>query len=165
MTWSDGEHLAGLYAALYAELGRSAPTFTNDALAVRGYELGRLFGERVLELRDAGAVGEPSSLITGMLEHATLEDPSGAITLFSVTMLLSPRLLVWLRDLAQGPLTPLQQHLLSQGQSFLVSSMHETGRILASQPPLESTQLTLIAQSLLEILVSAGWDEHLGPRT
>lgn len=165
MTWTDGEHLSGLYGALYQELGQRAPTFTNDSLAVRGYELARAFGERVIELRALDVVASPSTLVAAMLEHATLEEPSGAITLFAVTMLLSPRLLVWLRDLAATPLTPGQEVVVATGQSFLVTSMHESGSILASQPPLENEQFSLIAQSLLEMLVAAGWDEHLGPRT
>jgi hypothetical protein len=164
MTWSDGNHLFSIYDALYRSLGESAPTLSNDALVVRTHELSRLFGAQALRLRDTGCVEEPSSAILAMLEHAHLEDPTGALSLFVVTMLLSPRLLVWLRDLNSLALDASQREIVVAGQDLLVTSMHETGAILATQPALTSENLELVVQTLLEMLRTLGWDEHLGPR-
>ena len=164
MTWSDGNHLFSLYDGLYRGLGESAPQFTNDALVVRAHELSRLFGAQALQLRAMGCSEEPSSAILAMLEHAHTEDPTGALSLFVVTMLLSPRLLVWLRDLLTLDCDDGQRMVITAGQELLVTSMHVTGAVLATQPALTSENLELVVQALLEMLRTLGWDEHLGPR-
>ncbi len=164
MNWREGDHLFGLYDALYRGLGRVAPTCTNDALTIRTYELGRLFGAEALALRDVGCVTPPSALILSMIEHASLEDPTGALTLFVVTMLVSPRLLVWLRDLSLVSSEADSSEIIRRGQALLVSSMNETGAILARQPALDSPILEGVVAEILQQFVDAGWDEHLGPR-
>jgi len=164
MTWTEGNHLFGLYDALYRGLGVAAPTCTNDALAVRTYELGRLFGAEALLLREDGYEAPASPLVLSMIEHAALEDPTGALALFVVTMLVSPRLLVWLRDLALVVTDETTVETVRRGQALLVSSMNETGAVLARQPALDSPILESVVAEILQQFVDAGWDEHLGPR-
>ena len=165
MSWSDGPHLFSLYDALYRGLGTAAPSTTNDALTVRMYELGRLFGAEALDLRTHGYEAPPSPLVLSMIEHASLEDSTGALALFVVTMLLSPRLLVWLRDLSLTATDEHQVETIRRGQALLVSSMNETGAILARQPALDSPILEGVVAEILQQFVDAGWDEHLGPRS
>lgn len=160
MTPADQRHLLCLYRAIYAGLGMNAPSFTNDALVVRAHELSRGFGERALALRSGQAEGAADPAVASMIGHAALEDPSGALALFVVTMLLSPRLLIWLHDLAVLD----DDDEVRAGQAFLVSSMNETGAVLATQPPLEGASLEGVVQSYLELLEGLGWSEHLGPR-
>jgi hypothetical protein len=99
-----------------------------------------------------------------MIEHASLEDPTGALALFVVTMLVSPRLLVWLRDLALLVTEEKEVETVRRGQALLVSSMNATGAILARQPALDSPILEGVVAEILQQFVDAGWDEHLGPR-
>jgi hypothetical protein len=160
MTPAERAHLLSLYDALYQGLGEAAPTFTNDALVVRAHELSRLFGAAALPLRSDDEYVEPSAPVLAMLSHASAEDESGALALFVVTMLLSPRLLIWLRDVAEVE----PDELVNAGQELLVTSMHQTGAVLATQPPLEGENLEGVVQSYLEMLDSLGWGEHLGPR-
>ena len=164
MTWAEGNHLFGLYDALYRGLGTAAPACKNDALTVRTYELGRLFGAEALTLREAGCDAPASPLVLSMIEHASLEDPTGALVLFVVTMLISPRLLVWLRDLALLVTEEKEVEAVRRGQALLVSSMNATGAILARQPALDSPILEGVVAEILQQFVDAGWDEHLGPR-
>ena len=79
-------------------------------------------------------------------------------------MLVSPRLLVWLRDLSLVSSEADSSEIIRRGQALLVSSMNETGAILARQPALDSPILEGVVAEILQHFVDAGWDEHLGPR-
>lgn len=164
MTWDDGRHLFGLYDALYATLGSRAGTFSNDAAVIRSYELSRLFGEQALALRAQDCAGPTDAALTGLLAHAADEDPTGVLTLFFVTMVVSPRLLVWLRDLSESELPDEAGVMVRAGQALLVSSMYATGERLAELPLVDTTLLETRVPELLGTLTALGWDEHLGPR-
>jgi len=158
VTSDEQQHLCDLYDALYQGLGVAAPTFTTDALVIRAHELARLFGEQALALRGERP-GTPNAPVLGMLDHAAAYDDSGALALFAVTMLLSPRLLIWLRDLDEVAPDPV----IAAGQHLLVTSMNETGRVLARLAPVMD-DIEGVVQSYLVELDAQGWGEHLGPR-
>ena len=90
-------HVASCVEAIYRSLGESAPTFTHDAYVVCLHEASRTFGALAHELREAPV--EPHRVITEIFARAS-DEPSGALSLYALSMVVGPRLLVTLADLA-----------------------------------------------------------------
>ena len=90
-------HVASCVEAIYRSLGESAPTFTHDAYVVCLHEASRTFGALAHELRESPV--EPHRVITEIFARAS-DEPSGALSLYALSMVVGPRLLVTLADLA-----------------------------------------------------------------
>jgi hypothetical protein len=99
-----GKHLVSCFDAVYLGLGECAPKLSTDAYVVRVHEMARAFGEIALELRAYVGRGEvaPLAVIGEVLDQALEKDPSGAMTLFAMALVVGPRLLVSLRDAREG---------------------------------------------------------------
>ena len=89
-------HVASCVEAIYRSLGESAPTFTHDAYVVCLHEASRTFGALAHELRESPV--EPHRVITEIFARAS-DEPSGALSLYALSMVVGPRLLVTLADL------------------------------------------------------------------
>jgi hypothetical protein len=74
------EHLLSCSTALYEVLGESAPTFSNDAYVIRGYEMSRAFGTLALETRDylGDASPVPFDVLTAVLRASVHGDETRA---------------------------------------------------------------------------------------
>ncbi|MHB8827241.1 MAG: hypothetical protein ACYC5Z_06230 [Acidimicrobiales bacterium] len=90
-------HVASCVEAIYRGLGESAPTFTHDAYVVCLFEVARTFGALAHSLRDAPV--EPHPVIREIFARAS-DEPSGALSLYALSMVVGPRLLVTLADIA-----------------------------------------------------------------
>jgi hypothetical protein len=90
-------HVASCVEALYRGLGESAPGFTHDAYVVCLHEASRTFGTLAQGLREAPVEAHP--VILEIFERAS-DEPSGALSLYALSMVVGPRLLVTLADLA-----------------------------------------------------------------
>ena len=105
-------HVASCVEAIYRALGESAPTFTHDAYVVCLHEASRTFGALAHELRENPV--EPHPVILEIFSRAS-DEPSGALSLYALTMVVGPRLLVTLADLADpdmGEVAEVTRHQL-----------------------------------------------------
>ena len=91
-------HVASCVEAIYRGLGESAPTFTHDAYVVCLFEAARTFGALVHDLRESPV--EPHPVILEIFARAS-DDPSGALSLYALSMVVGPRLLVTVADLGE----------------------------------------------------------------
>ena len=89
-------HVAACVEAIYRALGESAPTFSHDAYVVCLHEASRTFGALAQGLRDEPV--EPHPVIMEIFARAS-DEPSGALSLYALSMVVGPRLLVTLADL------------------------------------------------------------------
>jgi hypothetical protein len=94
------EHLLSCVDAVYRALGESAPRLREDAYVVRVHEMSRAFGAVALQMRQYVGASDvkPLDVILEVLERARDSDPTGAMTLFAMALVVGPRLLVSLRD-------------------------------------------------------------------
>ncbi len=158
-------HVLSCFDALYHVLGESAPRLTNDAYVVCAYEMGRSFGEVALGLREVLETDDvqPLAIIDAVLRHAVLADETGAMTLYAVSMVVGPRVLVTLLD-ARAHMDGDQRALglLDHAAEVCVAQMHRVGEVAKSQPPIEDPSWQAAARDLTITLESAGNTESFG---
>ena len=90
------ELVASCVEAIYQGLGETAPTRTHDAYVVCLYEASRSFGALAQHLRAAPV--DPHPVIAEIFARAS-DEPTGALSLYALSMVVGPRLLVTLADL------------------------------------------------------------------
>ncbi len=159
------EHLSSCYQAIYAVLGDAAPRLESDAFVVRAHEMSRAFGALALEMRgylDDEAPG-PMPVLEGILESSIALDPSGAMTMYAMAMLVGPRLLVSLLDARavvanDGPLLALLNH----GSEVCVSEIRRVGESARDQVPIDDEVWQAAARDLAATLEAAGKAESMG---
>jgi len=158
-----GTHVLSLLDGVYAAMGESAPTFTNDAYVIRSYELARAFGEEALRVRaflDDEETG-PYPLIDNLLRHAAVLDESGAMALFAMAMVIGPRLLISVRDAREVAGDELRG-LLDETAQTIVREIRRIGDVASTQAPIEDESWQLAARDLTNTLESAGAGESFG---
>jgi len=173
--WPAGRHLAAIYDALYSSLGEGAPRATSDAAVVRLHEASRAFGELALELREGGVLPDdggtddggtddvvPDALVASLVTRSLVEDPTGALTLYAVSMLLGPRLLVSLRDYLVEEGDQWRRTVMQHGSDLVVAEIRATGQALAGEPLPDGPAWSLAARALVDALEDAGMAESLG---
>jgi hypothetical protein len=185
--WPAGRHLAAIYDALYSSLGEGAPRATSDAVVVRLHEASRAFGELALELRDGGVLLEsqgsgdvvphevvphdvvphdvvPDDVVAPLITRSLVEDPTGALALYALSMLLGPRLLVSLRDYLAEEDDEWRRTVMQHGSDLVVREIRAAGLALEGEPSPEGPAWSLAARGLADILDEAGMAESLGRR-
>ena len=159
------EHFFSCSNALYEVLGESAPTFDIDAYVIRAHEMSRSFGVLALEFRGhLGDVEPPSfDILTAVLRASTTGDESGALTMFAISMVVGPRLLVSLVD-ARAGMTDDDGllALLNQFSQLCVKEIRMIGDVAKDQSPVEDPAWQEAARDLLRTLDSSGHVESLG---
>jgi hypothetical protein len=159
------EHILACYDTIYIVLGESAPTLTNDAYVVRTYESARAFGALALELREhlAAPTVAPLSVLDGVLRQAVAGDPTGALVLYAMAMVVGPRLLVSLLD-ARNALTgdAALSDLFSDASMICVREIRSIGEVAKDQAPIDDEDWQDLARGLSTTLDSAGNAESLG---
>ena len=170
--WPAGRHLAAIYDALYSSLGEGAPRATADVVVVRLHEASRAFGELALELRDGGVLPDDvaphdevaNALVASLVARSLVEDPTGALTLYALSMLLGPRLLVSLRDYLAEEDDEWRRTVMQHGSDLVVREIWAAGQALGGEPPPEDPAWSLAARGLSDLLDQAGMAESLGRR-
>ena len=159
------EHILACYDTIYIVLGESAPTLTNDAYVVRTYEMGRAYGALALELREhlGEPVAAPNPVLEGVLRRAVAGDPTGALVLYAMAMVVGPRLLVSLLD-ARTALTsdPRLTELFNEASMVCVKEIRATGEVAKGQAPIDDNEWQDLARGLSVTLDSTGNAESLG---
>jgi hypothetical protein len=160
-----GQHLLSCFDAVYVSLGASAPKLSNDTYVVRVHEMSRSFGEIALELRGYVGRGEiaPLAVIGEALDQALAKDPSGAMTLFAMALVVGPRLLVSLRDAREdlGPeseLTTICEH----AAQITVQQLLQIANATQHQEDIDDPHWQEGARSLTQLVESAGNAESFG---
>lgn len=91
--------VASCVEAIYQGLGESAPSFSHDAYVVCLYEASRTFGALANRLRETPVTPHP--VIAEIFARAS-DEPTGALSLYALTMVVGPRLLVTLADVGES---------------------------------------------------------------
>jgi hypothetical protein len=162
--WPAGQHLAEIYDALYSSLGEGAPRASNDTFVVRLHEASRTFGTLALEVR-AGEDVTTDSLVSTLMGNSLAEDPTGALTLYALAMVIGPRLLVTLRDYLEVETDEARRKVLSHGSDLVVREIWAVGATVAAQEPLDDPAWADAARALVDALDGAGMAESLGQRS
>lgn len=158
------EHILACYDTIYIVLGESAPTLTNDAYVVRTYEMARAYGALTLELREH--LGDPDvapvPVLEGVLRRSVTGDPTGALVLYAMAMVVGPRLLVSLLD-ARSALSsdPRLTELFNGASMVCVKEIRATGEVAKDQAPIEDVEWQNLARELSATLDAAGNAESL----
>jgi hypothetical protein len=161
--WPAAQHLAELYDALYSSLGEGAPRASNDAFVVRLHEASRTFGTLALEVRGDDEVTR-DSLVSALIDNSLAEDPTGALTLYALAMVIGPRLLVTLRDYLDVEADEGRRKVLSHGSDLVVREIWAVGATVAAFEPLDDPAWAHAARALVDVLDGAGMAESLGHR-
>ena len=161
--WPAGQHLAEIYDALYASLGEGARRASNDSFVVRLHEASRAFGALALEVRDDHEVSA-DPLVSAMVGNSMAQDPTGALTLYALAMVLGPRLLVSLRDYLDDETNEDRRRILAHGSDLVVREIRAVGETVARCEPLDDPAWADAARSLVDVLDGAGMAESLGQR-
>jgi len=155
-------HLLGGVDTLYATVGEAAPTFTDDATVVWCYEAGRTFGDLTLSLRELS--GESPSqwpVLREVLRSAIENDPSGALTVYALTMVIGPRLLVTWRD-ARERASEDERAWLDEAARRTVSTLQGAGALGLDPAIADEPTWATAARSLRDRLDEAGFGESFG---
>ena len=160
-----GEHLLSCFDAVYLGLGENAPKLSTDAYVVRVHEMSRSFGEIALELRVYVGPGEvsPLAVIGDVLDQAFGKDPSGAMTLFAMALVVGPRLLVSLRDAREnlGPDCELTT-ICERAAQVTVQQLLQIANATQHQEDIDDPGWQEGARSLTKLVDSAGNAESFG---
>ena len=161
--WAAGRHLATLYDALYGSLAEAAMRATHDGFAVRLHESSRTFGALALEVRGDDDV-VVDALVESVISTSLAEDPTGALTLYALAMVLGPRLLVTLRDYLEVEPDDARRAILSHGSDLVVSEIWAVGAAVSREEPREDPAWAGAARAIVDLLDGAGMAESLGQR-
>jgi len=159
------EHLLSCVDAVYRALGESAPRMSEDAYAVAVHEMSRSFGAVALAMRQyVGASDvEPMPVILEVLDRALDADPTGAMTLFAIALVVGPRLLVSLRD-ARASLTgdEAATALLEHAAQVTVAQLLLIARVTQHQENIDDPAWQAAARGLTTTVEKAGNAESFG---
>ena len=171
---ASAAHLAGCFAELYESLGQVSTSLEDDAFVVAVFEFARRCGDlrqEFLALR-AHRAGANASLaqrrltvIGESVAASVAEDPSGALTLYVVTSVLGPRLLISLRDvaaLATGPGEGPLRETCQEAASVLIAHSRYIGEIARVQAPQLAAPWHAAARRLEALVTQAGYGESFG---
>ena len=160
-----GEHLLSCFDAVYLGLGENAPKLSTDAYVVRVHEMSRSFGEIALDLRVYIGPGEvaPLAVIGDVLDQACGKDPSGAMTLFAMALVVGPRLLVSLRDAREnlGPDCELTT-ICERAAQVTVQQLLQIANATQHREDIDDPGWQEGARSLTKLVDSAGNAESFG---
>ncbi|HUX05361.1 MAG TPA: hypothetical protein VMV53_10720 [Acidimicrobiales bacterium] len=152
-------HVFACCDAIYRTLGEGAPRVTTDAYVVRLHEMSRRFGAIALELRGhlEGEAPAPLAVIERVLAQALEADPSGALALYGAAMVVSPRLLVTVRDArAVDPDDQGFQALLDEVASTTVAEIHLMASLNGSFEAGEDPRWRAAARALVDLADASG---------
>jgi|GEM_PF-1424733 len=167
-------HFVACFTGLYEALGEGASKFTDDATVVAVFEMARTFGDtaslfRSLLAHRAGV--DPDSVVRSVPEmnevllRAIDEDPSGALCLYVVSLVIAPLLLVSLRDagtrvslVSAGPLS----ECTAKAADVVVGAIRQIGDLAESWAPLLDDAWRDSAKALGRTLEASGYNESLG---
>lgn len=159
-----GRHIASCIDGLYAGLGETAPTLTNDAYVVRAHEASRAFGSVSLGLREylGGLDQSPFVIVEALLNNTADMDRTGALSMYATSMLLVPRILVSLLDARTACDDPELVALFDEASQVLIREIHAIGDVAKLQPTITDESWQLAARDLSEMLETAGFGESFG---
>ena len=159
------EHLRACFDALYRVYGEGAPTLTNDGYVVRAHEASRAFGTLALELRHHldGAGEERLAVLEEVLRSAFDHDETGAMAMFTLAMVVGPRLLVSLLDARDAMTEDAALRLLwDRASDVTVTQIRAVGEATKDQSLIEDPSWQLVARDLVTTLEAVGNAESLG---
>jgi hypothetical protein len=160
--WSAGDHLAGVYDALYLTLAEAAQGVEHDAAVVRLHEASRAFGTLALELREYGIEVAGDPVVAAVMRRAVSEDPTGDLALYALSSAVGPRLLVSLRDYLANEDDARRRNLLTHGSDLVVREVRAVGRVALGAATHDGLAWAGAARALQEDLDGAGMSESLG---
>jgi len=167
-------YLGGCFDELYRGLGEGAARFDDDAVVVVTFELARTFGAVRTRFEDllahrAGTDPRPawgaSGVICDVLTEAISFDTSGALVLFATSMVVTPRLLVSLRDAAEGASASSGAPLVMAtraGADALLASSRRIADVSSRRGPIEDESWRTHAHRLESLVDAAGFSESFG---
>ena len=159
------EHVASCYDALYRTVGERAGTLTNDAFVIRAYESARDFGALALEMRSyLGEVDLTAPpVLDAVLAHSFDNDPTGAMVLYALAMVVGPRLLVTLLDARAATADDAElRALLDHGSQVTVGVIRSIGDTVQHRTAIDDPAWQAAARDLTLTLDEAGLAESLG---
>ena len=165
MARSTLEHFWSLFDTTYRVLGESAPRLTNDAYAVRTFEVARAMGDVALSLRESLGRVEATSpeALEAVLNESVAGDDSGALAMYCFSSVVGSRLLVSLRDARElSELSEEETALLSGASGAVLAEVVSVGEVARSQGPIEDDVWVERARSLNRRLEDAGYAESFG---
>jgi hypothetical protein len=162
--------LDGMLRSLYQSLGELAPSLSDDAMVVAVFEMARIFGDcafRFSELRaQRNGVQTPRAPLIGVIDEVlrrSLErDSTGALTLYCVSSLLGPRLMISLRDAAElvsGPGDVVLRQRIEDVASIVLAQIHRVGELASRRTMSEDMDALNHARELDEMLIRAHFAE------
>jgi len=159
------EHVMSCYEALYRVVGERGRTLTNDAFVIRAHESARSFGALALEMRSyvGDAHPPPPPVLEAVLAHSIDHDPTGAMALYALSMVVGPRLLISLldaRSVTEGDDT--LRALLDHGSRVTVGVIRSIGEAVQDRDAIDDPSWQAAARDLTVTLDEAGYAESLG---
>lgn len=157
-------HVLSCYQSLYRVIGERVGELTNDAFVIRAYEAARSFGALALELRPyvGDAVTAPLGVLDAVLGHSIDNDPTGAMALYAVSMVVGPRLLVTLLDARAAIDDDELRELLNHGSQVTVAVIRSIGDTVQHRTAIDDPSWQACARDLTITLDEAGYAESLG---
>jgi hypothetical protein len=158
-------HLLSCCDAIYLGLGETAPKLTNDASVVRLYEMSRSFGELALSMREyvGGSDVGPLDIIHETLHQAFLDDPTGAMTLYAMALVIGPRLLVSLRDAREALMTDRDvTALLEHAAQVAVAEIRSIATMAQDERIIDDPTWEAAARGLRTAVETAGNADSFG---
>lgn len=159
---SDVRYVASLYDALYRSLGEAAPRAQVDSVAVRLHEASRALGAVVLKYRTPPEI-VPHSLVLALMNRTIEEDPAGIFTLFALTMVIGPRILVTLRDAQETQIDQEIREKWSGDSQVLLQVMHDCATTAGALERIDDPTWAVVARAMEVELEGAGYADQLGP--
>ncbi|MGA2432685.1 MAG: hypothetical protein ABSG09_04415 [Acidimicrobiales bacterium] len=148
-------HLADCFDAIYQTLGELAPLLSFDPFVVCVHEMSRSFGAVALAMREyTGLPPSPLRVIETVLRQSWGEDPSGALTLYALAIVVGPRLLVSLRDALEIVTDAEARELLDRAQLVSVGQILRVGALTQSPDVLDEARWQRAARELVDMVES-----------
>jgi len=154
------EHLFSCFDTTYQVLGASAPRLSNDAYAVRAYEAGRAMGEVALSLRSILVDVSPNEVdaLRDVLKESVADDPTGAMLLYCLAMVVGPRLMVSLRDAREfEELDPDALGVLNDASGAVLAEILAIGEVAKGRGTIDDEHWQEQARGLARHLEEAGY--------
>jgi hypothetical protein len=145
------EHLFSCFDTMYVVAGENAVKLTNDAYVVRTYETARAMGAVALSFREylGDVTPEPYAPLDDTLRRAFASDPSGAMALFALAVVVGPRMLVSLRDAREHvELDEAALAVVNDASAVLIREILAIGEVSKDQGPIDDEEWQENARSL-----------------
>ncbi|MFZ1063672.1 MAG: hypothetical protein WAN30_09410 [Acidimicrobiales bacterium] len=147
--------VADCFDALYRALGELAPLLASDPYVVCAHEASRSFGAVALAMRDyTGRAPSPLAVIDAVLRRSFNEDPSGALALYAVALVVGPRLLVSVRDALEVVREPEARELFDRAQLVTVAQIRRIGEVQEPVDSLDEARWREAARELVAMVES-----------